>query len=285
MKFGAGFPLTATEDAEAARRFAQTLDGAGFDFVTASGHLLAAAPNRFPDRPNATYAGPFHEPFVLFSYLAAVTEQIRFRTSILILPLFQTAAVASQAAELSRLSGGRIELGVGISWNQAEYQAMQQDFGTRGRRLEEQIAVMRRLWTEPFVTFHGRWHDLDGVGLNWLPDTPIPVWIGSGTEDRVLRRVAKLADGWIAQVDPTEPMERLRRYAEEAGRDPSTLGLTGRISAGAAGSQSWIETATRLQRAGATHLTISPPAELTGAPALERIVEAKRTLALELGDG
>jgi probable F420-dependent oxidoreductase len=285
MKFGAGFPLVASEDAAAARHFAKTLDGAGFQFVTSSGHLLAAAPNRFPDRPAATYVGPFHEPFVLFSYLAAGTERIRFRTSILILPLLQAAAVASQAAELSRLSGGRIELGVGISWNQAEYRALNQDFGNRGRRLEEQIAVMRRLWTEPFVTFEGRWHSFDGIGLNWLPEAPIPIWIGSGTSDRVLRRVAALADGWIAMTDPTEPMLRLRQFMEEAGRDPSKLGLTGRISAGAEGAKDWIQAATHLQAAGATHLTISAPPEFSGARALERIVEAKQTLAAELGEG
>lgn len=202
MKFGAGYSLTALDDPIAIRDFAQALDGAGFDFVTTAGHLLSSPPGRYPERPNATYAGPFYDPFVLFGYLAGLTRQIRFRTSILILPLYPTAIVAKQAAQLSTLSGGRFELGVGISWNGSENAALGQEFGSRGRRIEEQIAVLRRLWTEPFVTFEGRWHRFDAVGLNRPPAGGIPIWIGSGTDDRVLRRVAKLADGWIAQGDP-----------------------------------------------------------------------------------
>ena len=160
MKFGAGFALTAQADPIALRDMAQTLDGAGFDYVTTAGHLLCAPPDSHPGRPLPTYVGPFREPFVFFAYLAAVTQRLAFRTSILILPLFPTALVAKQAAELSLLSGGRFQLGVGISWNQAEYEALGQDFKTRGRRLEEQIVVLRRLWTEPFVTFEGRFHKL-----------------------------------------------------------------------------------------------------------------------------
>ena len=134
MHFGAGFSLTAMDDPVAIRDVAQALDGAGFHFVTVAGHVLGVEPGRFADRPTATYVGPFYDPFVLFSYLAAVTDRLAFRTSILILPLFPTALVAKQAAELSLLSGGRFELGVGISWNRAEYQALYQDFRTRGRR-------------------------------------------------------------------------------------------------------------------------------------------------------
>ncbi len=226
MKFGAGFALTAQADPIALRDMAQTLDGAGFDYVTTAGHLLCAPPDSYTGRPLPTYVGPFREPFVFFAYLAAVTQRLAFRTSILILPLFPTALVAKQAAELSLLSGGRFQLGVGISWNQAEYEALGQDFKTRGRRLEEQIVVLRRLWTEPFVTFEGRFHTLSGVGLNQLPKQPIPVWIGCAPEEPLLRRVARVADGWLPQVDPAEPLARLRGYLTEAGRDPSSCGVT-----------------------------------------------------------
>ena len=175
MQFGAGFPLTAMDNPSAIREFGQTLDGAGFDFITASGHILSSEPGAFPANPTPTYGGPFHDPFVLFGYLAGLTERIRFRNSILILPLYPTGLVAKQGAELQMISGGRYELGVGISWNTAEYRALNQEFKTRGRRLEEQISVLRRLWSEPFVTFDGRWHHFDNVGLNRVPARPIPV--------------------------------------------------------------------------------------------------------------
>ena len=236
MKFGAGFALTAQADPIALRDMAQTLDGEGFDYMTTAGHLLCAPPDSYAGRPLPTYVGPFREPFVFFSYLAAVTQRLAFRTSILILPLFPTALVAKQAAELSLLSGGRFQLGVGISWNQAEYEALGQDFKTRGRRLEEQIVVLKRLWTEPFVTFEGRFHKLGGVGLNQLPKQPIPVWIGCAPEEALLRRVARVADGWLPQVDPVEPLARLQRYLIEAGRDPSSCGVTWRLVAGPGGS-------------------------------------------------
>jgi probable F420-dependent oxidoreductase len=283
MRYGAGFALTAMEEPTAIRDFAQALDGAGFDFVTAAGHLLSSELSRFPDRPAMTYVGPFHEPFVLFSYLAALTQRLTFRPSILILPLFPTAVVAKQAAELSLLSGGRFELGVAISWNSAEYQAVNQDFHTRGRRMEEQITLLRRLWSEPLVSFEGRWHTFDNVGLNRLPKSPIPIWIGSGTDERVLRRVARLADGWVPLGDPTDTMPRLRQYLEEAGRDPAAFGLTARVTAGPDGPSSWVEAARKLQGIGATHLTIGATPDLIPPKAMERIIEARNVLKSELG--
>jgi probable F420-dependent oxidoreductase len=225
------------------------------------------------------YVGPFREPFVFFAYLAAVTQRLAFRTSILILPLFPTALVAKQAAELSLLSGGRFQLGVGISWNQAEYEALGQDFKTRGRRLEEQIVVLKRLWTEPFVTFEGRFHKLSGVGLNQLPRQPIPVWIGCAPEEPLLRRVARVADGWLPQVDPAEPLVRLCGYLREAGRDPASCGVTWRLVAGPGGPASWVETVRQLESIGVTDLTRSAPPDVTGAQALRRIVEARQALA------
>jgi probable F420-dependent oxidoreductase len=283
MRFGTGFALTAMEGATAVRDFAQALDGAGFDFVTAAGHLLSAEAGRFPDRPAATYVGPFHDPFVLFSYLAAITQRLAFRPSILILPLYPTAIVAKQAAELSILSGGRFELGVGLSWNPAEYQALGQDIHTRGRRVEEQVTLLRRLWSEPFVSFEGRWHAFDRVGLNRLPQAPIPIWFGSTAEERPLRRVARLADGWVPLGDPTEAMPRLRQYLREAGRDPSTFGLTGRLTVGPEGPAGWVEAAKKLQAIGATEFSLAAPPDLPPAQALPRLIEARKALSEELG--
>jgi alkanesulfonate monooxygenase SsuD/methylene tetrahydromethanopterin reductase-like flavin-dependent oxidoreductase (luciferase family) len=150
MKFGTGYIETGTSGA-ASREFATALDEAGFDFVTTSGHVLSAEPDRYEDRPNALYVGPFRDPMVLFSHMAAATERLHFRTSILILPAFPVALVARQAAELQELSGGRFELGVGISWHEAEYRALGQDLHTRGRRMEEQIELLRRFWSSSKV--------------------------------------------------------------------------------------------------------------------------------------
>jgi probable F420-dependent oxidoreductase len=279
MKFGAGFPLAAQEDPMALRDMAQALDGAGFDYVTTAGHLLCAPPDSYPGRPLPTYVGPFREPFVFFAYLAAVTRRLAFRTSILILPLFPTALVAKQAAELSLLSGGRFQLGVGISWNPAEYEALGQDFKTRGRRLEEQIVVLRRLWTEPFVNFEGQFHSLHGVGLRQLPQQPIPVWIGCAPEEPLLRRVARVADGWLPQVDPAEPLTRLRGYLTESGRDSARFGVTWRLVAGPGGPESWVETVRRMASIGVTDITIGAPPEVTGASSLQQNIAARQALA------
>jgi probable F420-dependent oxidoreductase len=278
MKFGAGLPLTASSDVASIREFAQRLDAAGFDVLTVSGHLLSVPAGRYPDRPAPTYAGPFHDPFVLFGYLAAITQRLHFRPSILILPLYATAIVAKQAAELQLLSGGRFELGVGISWNPTEYRAVGQEFTNRGRRLEEQVHMLRRLWSEPFVQFDGRFHRFDEIGLNRVLEPPIPIWMGGTGEDRVLRRVARVGDGFIPLGDPAEIMPRLRQYLTEAGRDPSSFGLTGRVIAVSDGPEAWLQQARALQALGATHLGLSAPPDLAGPASLERIIEAKQAL-------
>jgi probable F420-dependent oxidoreductase len=283
MKYGAGFPLQAMDDPVAIRDFAQALDDSAFDLVTASGHLLSAPPGRFADRPQPTYVGPFFDPFVLFGYLAGFTKRLRFRTSVLILPLYETAIVAKQAAELQHLSGGRFELGIGISWNEPEYRALNQDFKVRGRRFEEQIQVLRKLWSEPFVTFEGRWHKFQEVGLKRLPEVPIPIWIGSGTDEQVLRRVARVGDGWTPMTDPTEPMGRIKQYLAEVGRDPASFGLSAAVVAGPGGPDAWVEAGRKLQQVGATYLTLRVPPDVPPSETLPRLIEAKNALASELG--
>jgi len=282
MKFGAALPITAMPDAVAIRDYVQTLDGAGFDVLTSAGHLLAVPADSYTDRPQATFAGPFTDPFVAFAYLAALTQRIHFRPNILILPLYPTAIVAKQAAELQQLSGGRFELAVGISWNATEYEAVGVDFRTRGQRLAEQVQVLRKFWSEPYVTFSGRWHTLNGVGLNRVPATPIPIWIG-GADERVLRRAAELADGFTPLSDPAVVFPKVQGYLREAGRDPSTFGFAGRVVAGPDGPAAWIEAARRLEGLGATQIALSAPPDLQGDAALRRIIEARQALATELG--
>jgi probable F420-dependent oxidoreductase len=283
MKYGAGLPLIAADDPIQARDFAQALDDDGFDVMTLGGHLLSAPPNRFPDRPAPTYMGPYYDPFVLFGYLAGQTKRLKFRTNVLILPLYETAIVAKQAAEVQQLSGGRFELGAGISWNTVEYAALNQDFKNRGKRFEEQVEVLRKLWSEPFVTFKGRWHDFDGVGLNRVPNPPIPIWIGSTNDEKVLRRVARIGDGWAPMTDPTETMPKLRQFITEAGRDPDQFGLSASLAIGPDGPTSWIDGARKLQQVGATYLTLRVPPDVPPNETLPRLTEARRVLASELG--
>src|SRR5579859_1716394 len=280
MQFGAGLPITSMRDSGALREYVQALDDSGFDVLTTAGHLLGTAVGRYPDRPTPLYAGPFHDPFVVFAYLAAVTRRLRFRPSVLILPLYSTAIVAKQAAELQQLSNGRFELGVGISWNPAEYEAVGQDFTTRGKRVEEQIEVLRRLWTEPYVTFHGRWHALDGVGLQRVPDTPIPIWL-AGEHDRALRRAVRLADGFILLHDHARDLPRIHQALREGGRDARNFGIAARLAVGAADSETWIAQARQLQSMGVTQIGLWTP-ELHGDDALQRLIEARSVLAQAL---
>jgi probable F420-dependent oxidoreductase len=283
MRYGSPLPITAFPDAATLRGYAQALDTAGFDFTSTSGHVLGQPPGSNPQRPERQYVGPFYDPFVTFSYLAGITQRLHFTTAILILPAWPTVLVAKQAAELSLLSGGRFELGVGISWNAAEYQALGQDIHGRGRRIEEQIELLRLLWSQPFVSFQGRWHQLDRVGLNRGAIPRIPLWFGTETGETALRRVARFADGWMSLGDPTEHLPRLRQYMQEAGRDPRQLLVRGPLLASDAGKSAWIEAARKLQAAGVTHINIIAPLDLPPAQALPRIIEVRAALAEALG--
>jgi probable F420-dependent oxidoreductase len=276
-----------------AREFAQTAEQMGFDFLSAFEHVAGATSERFVGidtgfrAPPYLYDHPFHEPFTLFSYLAAVTSRIEFATNVLVLPQRQTVLVAKQAAQVDLLSGGRFRLGVGVGWNHAEYEALGADFHTRGRREEEQLELLRKLWREPVVTFKGHWHTVDRVGIAPLPQRPIPIWIGGGTAKATLRRVARLADGWMPMLRPdaaADPMNRMRRYLEEAGRDPALLPVqSGLASSG--GPRDWVSSAKALERVGVTHLTVMPgggdPAA-TALQGLDRAREVKRVLEPEL---
>jgi probable F420-dependent oxidoreductase len=279
MQFGAGFALTAGHDPAPMRDFAQALDDAGFDFVTLAGHILAAESGRYPDRPTPTYSGPFHDPFVLFAYLAGITRRLHFRTNILILPLYPTAIVAKQAAELQMLSGGRFELGVGISWSPDEYAALGQEFTTRGRRLAEQVELLRRMWSEPLVTFDGRFHHFDGLGFNRVVSPPIPIWFGATNTERPLRRVARLADGFVPLGPPAELIGKVRQYMLEYGRDPAALAFGTGLAAGPGGPDAWVEAARGLQSLGVTHITLTTPPDLPRDQALTRLIEARAALA------
>ncbi len=262
MRVGVTFPQTEIgTDPGSIRAFAEAAEDLGYDYLLAYDHVLGADLTSRPDwtgthhsgRPPYTVATPFHEPFVLFAYLAAVTQRLELFTGVLVLPQRQTPLVAKQAAEVDVLSNGRLRLGIGIGWNDVEYAGMGADFRTRGAKSEEQIALLRALWTQEVVSYEGRWDRLDAVGINPLPvQRPIPIWIG-GRADVVLRRTVRIADGFVSGFpDVEEGMETLRRIADEEGCDLSTLGIAG----GALLASGFDQAVARIEtwrEAGATH--------------------------------
>ena len=263
MRLGVVFPqYEIGTDPIAIRDYAQAAEELGYAYIAASEHVLGANPES-----RREWSGPyiykhlFHEPFVLMGYLAAVTRRLELEVGALVLPQRQTALVAKQAAALDVLSGGRLRLGVVIGWNAVEYEALGQEFRNRGRRIEEQVAVLRALWTQELVTFEGRWHRITDAGINPLPvQRPIPIWMGGGAEP-VLRRIARLADGWICpnfpDYDIPAALTRLSGYAREQGRDPASIGIEGRISIAKESPGAWAEAVAGWRALGATHLAVT----------------------------
>ncbi len=263
MRIGVTFPQTEIgNDPIAIRDYAQAVEDMGYAHILAFDHVSGANAGSRPGWSGAyNHEDAFHEIFVLLGYLAGVTKTVELVTGIVILPQRQTVLAAKQAAAIDVLSGGRLRLGVGIGWNDVEYEALGEEFGNRGRRQEEQIDVMRRLWTNELVTYEGTWHRITDAGINPLPvQQPIPVWFGGGAE-ATLRRIGRMGDGWIPFGGPDEEtaaaMERARGYAREAGRDPSALGFETTINAdgdGLDGAADYIEA---WERIGGTHLVVS----------------------------
>jgi probable F420-dependent oxidoreductase len=263
MKTGVVFPQTEIgNDPAAISDYAQAAEELGYTHILAYDHVLGAN----PDRPGG-FAGPytcwtpFHEVFVLFSYLAGVTRYLELVTGILILPQRQTALVAKQAASLDVLSGGRLRLGVGLGWNEIEYTSLNENFHNRGKRMEEQVLLLRRLWRELLVDFKGKWHTIPDAGLNPLPvQRSIPIWFG-GQAEAVLRRAARLADGWMPNhrsvEDARSDLALLARFLEQAGRSRQEFGLEPRLSYGAGDPRAWEAGLRAWQVEGATHLSFN----------------------------
>jgi probable F420-dependent oxidoreductase len=256
MQIGVIFPQTEFgNDPLAIKDYAQAVEALGFSHLGAYDHVLGANPERPGGwRGPYTHQHPFHEPFTLFSYMAAVTTRLGFLTEILVLPQRQTALAAKQAAEVDVLSKGRLRLGVGVGWNEVEFAALGEDFNTRGRRIEEQVHVLRRLWTEPLVSFDGRWHHIPDAGINPLPvQQPIPVWFG-GHADAVLQRAARLGDGWLPNyrtaVDAAPALEQLAGYLEAAGRSRENFGIEGRLNYASAGLETHAQRCQEWKAAG-----------------------------------
>lgn len=282
-------------DLAALRDLVQAAEGMGYSHIRLVDHVLGADPQKHPEVPYFPYTHEsyLHEPLTLMGYLAAITTRLRLVTGMLVLPQRQTALVAKQAAEVDVLSGGRLRLGIGVGWNPVEFEAMGQDFHTRGRRCDEQIAVLRALWTNQVVAFRGQWHTISHAGINPLPvQRPIPIWIGVGSgrkpmpPEAALRRIGRLADGWFAIFPPDEAgraaIQKVREYAKEAGRNPAAIGLEGHIQF-KSDSDGWVAEAMAWKALGATHLALGMDALGPARPqervqALERVRQALRGL-------
>lgn len=263
MRLGAIFPQTEIgADPSAVKDFAQAAEDLGYDHILVFDHVLGADQTKRDswDRPY-NIDDMFHEPFVLFGYLAGITEKIEFTTGVLILGQRQTGLVAKQAAEVDVLTGGRLRLGIGIGWNDVEYEALGQSFSNRGRRSEEQIDLLRMLWTKESVNFEGHYHKVSDAGINPLPiQRPIPIWLGGG-EDRVIQRIGKMADGWFPQFQPNsagqEKIGIMREAAVNAGRDPKAIGIEGRVSLATDDQSDWEKIGASWDEIGATHFSIN----------------------------
>jgi probable F420-dependent oxidoreductase len=260
MKVGVIYPqIELKGDPEAIRRIGLATEELGYHHLLTYDHVLGAPHDREPKLTGPyTDKDPFHDPFVMFSYLAAITQRIELVTGILILPQRQTVIVARQAADLDLLSGGRLRMGVGIGWNYVEYDALGQDFTTRGKRVAEQVGLLRRLWSEPVVEFKGTFDRIDRAALNPRPKRSIPIWFG-GFADAALRRAAVIGDGFIfvdGRAPIFEQVAQAKQYVNEANRSVSEFGLHVTMLK-AKTPQSVVETVQRWRDAGGTHASVN----------------------------
>lgn len=263
MRIGVVFPQTEIgADPAAVRDYVHAVESLGYDHLVTFDHVIGANVASRPGWSGAYESRDmFHEPMVLFGYLAGLTQTIELFTGILILPQRQTVLVAKQAAAVDVLSRGRLRLGIGTGWNDVEYEALGENFHDRGRRSEEQIELMRRLWTQEHVTYEGRWHRITDAGINPLPiQRPIPVWLGGG-DDRLLDRVGRIGDGWYAMfrdMDTGRSMiEKIRTSAEKAGRDQDAIGIEASVALRDGAPDRWVEDVEVRRALGVTHLSVN----------------------------
>jgi probable F420-dependent oxidoreductase len=277
MQIGVIYPQTELPtDPATVRAYVRQVEGLGYRHLVIYDHVLGADP-----AVHAGWKGPydvdttFHEPLVFYGFLAAIT-QLELVTGIVVAPQRQTALLAKQAAEVDVLSGGRFRLGIGVGWNPVEYEGLGQNFSTRGQREEEQIGLLRRLWTERSVTHEGTFDRIVGAGLAPLPiQRPIPIWLG-GMSPVAYRRMGRLADGWFPRIEPGPELDEARGIvaaaAAQAGRDPAAIGMEPRVSWSAGGTDGLIGTAEQWRDAGATHLSVDTMG--SGLPGLDAHLDA-----------
>jgi probable F420-dependent oxidoreductase len=262
MRLNAFFPTRDIgSDPIKIRDWAQAAEDLGYDYIEVADHVFGAtARDNWTPLYNET--DPFHETLTMLAFLAAVTKRIKLSSGVLILPQRQTGVVAKQAAEVDILSGGRLRLGIGVGWNHVEYQSLGIGWENRGARQAEQVEVLRRLWTQDLVTFTGQFHDLHEVSIVPPPiQRPIPIWFG-GSSDAVVKRAARLGDGWMPILPPDDAaaakLAALREHLKAFGRDPSTFGIEAWLRMNAPDPQSWAAAADGWRRLGANMAMLYP---------------------------
>ena len=262
MQLGASLPVVDIGTGPVVvRDYAQAAEGLGYSYLVAPDHVLGVNPAAdHGGRRVGTTANPYHDPFVLFGFLAGCTQRIGFAVGVLILAQRQAVLVAKQAASLDVLCGGRFRLGIGVGWNEVEFVGLNEDFHNRGRRSEEQVRVMQALWAQEHVTFAGEFHRLDDAGINPRPASGrIPVWFG-GHAEATLQRTAKYGDGWMPLAYPADEtalaaFEKLRGLVKAEGRDPASVGLEVWLSLGSGDEAAWYRDFAFWKQAGVTHVT------------------------------
>jgi len=288
VQIGVVFPQTEfSADLGGVRAFAEAAQDLGYEYLITADHVLGADPAGYPgwDRPYR-HDTVIHEPFVLFAYLAGITPKLGFMPNVIILPQRQAVLVAKQAAEVDLMTGGNFRLGVGIGWNAVEFEGLGMDFKNRARRFEEQVDLMRRLWTEPSMSYQGSYHTINSAAICPLPiQRPIPIWIGASAE-AAIKRAARIADGYIP-LQPIagtsgwpETVEKLHGWLREAGRDPASFGIEARLTVGTGTPDDWRKTVEEWRRLGATHLGVGTAGlGPLGADAhIQRLREARQVL-------
>ncbi|MQF70045.1 LLM class F420-dependent oxidoreductase [SAR202 cluster bacterium AD-804-J14_MRT_500m] len=292
MELGAVFPQTQIgTDPGAASEYAQAAEDLGYDYLVVFDHVLGVNTTHhvgwkgFYDKDDQ-----FHETFVLLGYLSGVTQNIGLSTAIVILPQRQTALVAKQATEIDILSGNRLRLGIGVGWNHVEYEALGKNFHNRGQRYDEQIRVLRDLWSKESVNCEGKWHSLSHTGINPLPNNRnIPLWLGTlpPSPEKVLKRIGVKADGWIHTTRGVNPddqfhrtLENIRTFAQNAGRDPMEVGVECFVVAFEHHPEDWAQAALNWEEAGATHVSFYTLR--SGYTSLDQHIKAIRRLKEDL---
>lgn len=277
MQLSAWFPTRDIgDDPSKIRDWAQAAEDLGYDYIEVPDHVFGVTA-RDGWAPLYDEKDAFHETFTTLAFLAAATRKIKLSTGVLILPQRQTGVVAKQAAQIDLLSEGRLRLGIGVGWNHVEYQALDMDWHTRGARQAEQVEVLRRLWTEDLVTFKGKFHDMTEVNIVPQPvQRPIPIWFG-GSSDAVVKRAARLGDGWMPIISPDEKaeakLEDLRGHLRSFGRNPNTFGLEGWLRMSNDDPQRWAADADGWRRLGAQIVMLYPMYRI---PTFEGQVETLR---------
>lgn len=271
------------QDVGALRAYAQAVQELGYDFLVMADHVVGSEAAAHPELDRVfPIESLIHEPMALCAFLAGVAPRLGFLTSVVILPQRQAVLAAKQAAEIDLLCGGRFRFGVGIGWNPIEYEALGMEFQNRARRFEEQITVMRRLWTERTVTYRGRYHALSAAGLNPRPvQQPVPIWIGAAAEAAV-RRACRVADGYLP-LRPLEggweaTIEKVHGWLGEAGRDPAAFGIEGRLDASAGTPDEWGKTVEMWHRFGASHLSVGTGGAGGLDAHIQRLRQAKQVI-------